>query len=557
MTTSCKIPLEIRQYISIVRSNEYPSCREQFQLCDFVENVFQTEDIYVDKEQLAAYLSYQKYFPFGLFPWEIFCFALHNCTYRADGTLRFPILVIYVGRGAGKNGYLGFEDFSLLTKTNGIPEYHIDIFATSEDQAKQSFTDVWNMLNANEAKMKKHFRWTKELIVCTDTGSEFRFRTSNAKTKDGGRPGKTDFDEYHAYENYKLITVATTGLGKKKHPRQTITTTDGDVRGGPLDDLIANCIAILNGEVSDNGTLPFICRLDADEEVDDERMWHKANPSLRYLPHLMQQLRLEYAQYKLNPASNTAFMTKRMNRPARITENAVAAWEDILATNQPIPESSLIGRPCVGGIDYAKAEDFVGAGLLWRVDGKDVWHSHTWVCSRSPDLKRIKAPLREWEARGSLTFLDTVEVPPELPAVWLADEAAKRQAQILMIGADDYRFALLRNALFSINFSPEKGYENVKLIRPSDEMRRIPLITSGFVNHRFVWGDSPVMRWMCNNSMTTVSKAGNITYGKIEPKSRKTDTFKAFVAAEIVSDVLDSYADQQTPMSDLMGVYTY
>lgn len=557
MTTSCKIPLEIRQYISIVRSNEYPSCREQFQLCDFVEKVFQTEDIYVDEEQLTAYLSYQKYFPFGLFPWEIFCFALHNCTYRADGTLRFPILVIYVGRGAGKNGYLGFEDFSLLTKVNGIPEYHIDIFATSEDQAKQSFTDVWNMLNANEAKMKKHFRWTKELIVCTDTGSEFRFRTSNAKTKDGGRPGKTDFDEYHAYENYKLITVATTGLGKKKHPRQTITTTDGDVRGGPLDDLIANCIAILNGEVSDNGTLPFICRLDADEEVDNEFMWHKANPSLRYLPHLMQQLRLEYAQYKLNPASNTAFMTKRMNRPAKILENAVTSWENILATNQPIPESSLIGRPCVGGIDFAKADDFVGAGLLWRVGQFDVWVHHTWVCSQSADLHRIKAPLREWEARGLLTFVDAVEIPPDLPVVWLANEAAKRQAQVLKIAADDFRYNFLKNALLSINFSADKGFENVVKIRPSDEMRRIPLITSGFVNHRFVWGDSPVMRWMTNNAKTEAGPHGNYTYGKIEPKSRKTDTFKAFVAAEIVSDVLDSYAYQQTPMSDLMGVYTY
>ena len=556
--TSCKrIPLEIRQYISIVRGNEYPSCREQFQLCDFVENVFQTEDIYVDEEQLAAYLSYQKYFPFGLFPWEIFCFALHNCTYRADGTLRFPILVIYVGRGAGKNGYLGFEDFSLLTKTNGIPEYHIDIFATSEDQAKQSFTDVWNMLNANEAKMKKHFRWTKELIVCTDTGSEFRFRTSNAKTKDGGRPGKTDFDEYHAYENYKLITVATTGLGKKKHPRQTITTTDGDVRGGPLDDLIANCIAILNGEVSGNGTLPFICRLDADEEVDDEWMWHKANPSLRYLPHLMQQLRLEYAQYKLNPAANTAFMTKRMNRPAKILENAVTSWENILATNQPIPESSLIGRPCVGGIDFAKADDFVGAGLLWRVGQFDVWVHHTWVCSQSADLHRIKAPLREWESRGLLTFVDAVEIPPELPVVWLANEAAKRQAQVLKIAADDYRYDFLKNALLSINFSADKGFENVVKIRPSDEMRRIPLITSGFVNHRFVWGDSPVMRWMTNNAKTEAGPHGNYTYDKIEPKSRKTDTFKAFVAAEIVSDVLDNFAEQQTESSVSIGVYTY
>ena len=557
MTTSCKIPLEIRQYISIVRSNEYPSCREQFQLCDFVEHVFRTEDIYVDEDQLAAYLSYQKYFPFGLFPWEIFCFALHNCTYRADGTLRFPILVIYVGRGAGKNGYLGFEDFSLLTKTNGVPEYHIDIFATSEDQAKQSFTDVWNVLDANEAKMKKHFRWTKELIVCTDTGSEFRFRTSNAKTKDGGRPGKTDFDEYHAYENYKLITVATTGLGKKKHPRQTITTTDGDVRGGPLDDLIANCIAILNGEVSDNGTLPFICRLDADEEVDDERMWHKANPSLRYLPHLMQQLRLEYAQYKLNPASNTAFMTKRMNRPAKILENAAASWEDILATNQDIPEEQIAGRPCVAGIDYMKTTDFLGAGLLWRVGDRDIWVSHTWVCSQCADLNRIKAPLREWEAQGRLTFVDAAEIPLELPVVWLANEAAKRNAQVLQVGIDDYRYALLKSALESINFSADKGFENVTKIRPLDEMRRIPLITSGFVNHRFVWGDSPVMRWMTNNAKTVAGPHGNYTYGKIEPKSRKTDTFKAFVAAEIVSDVLDSYADQQTPMSDLMGVYTY
>ena len=149
MTTLCR---EIADYIAVVRSGCYPVCKYQIQLCDMVERIFDSEDLTVNEEQLATYLSYQKYFPFQLFPWELFCFALHNCVYRTDGSLRFPILVIYVGRGAGKNGYLGFEDFCLLTAANGVPEYHIDIFATSEDQAKQSFTDVWNMLNANEAK---------------------------------------------------------------------------------------------------------------------------------------------------------------------------------------------------------------------------------------------------------------------------------------------------------------------------------------------------------------------------------------------------------------------
>lgn len=554
MTTICK---EVADYIRLVRSGEYPVCREQLLLCDLVEHIFDREDLIVNEAQLAEYLGYQKYFPYDLFPWEIFCFALHNCVYRADGLLRFPILVVYIGRGGGKNGYLAFEDFCLLTKTNGVQNYNIDIFATSEDQAKQSYDDVYAVLESNKQKMKKHFQWTKEKITCMDTNSAFRFRTSNAKTKDGGRPGKVDFDEYHAYENYKLIEVATTGLGKRKFARQTITTTDGDVRGGPLDDLVDSCMDILEGAAPDGGTLPFICRLDHDDEVDTELMWHKANPSLRYLPDLMEEMRLEYFKYKQNPAANTAFIKKRMNRPPKITENAVASWDDICATNQEIPEAELIGRPCVAGIDYMKTTDFLGAGLLWRVGDRDVWVHHTWVCSHCADLVRIKAPLREWEARGLLTFVDAAEIPPELPAVWIANEAAKRNTQILKIGIDDYRYALLKSALESINFSADKEYGNVYKVRPSDEMRRIPLITSGFVNHRFVWGDSPVMRWMTNNSKTVTAPNGNYKYDKIEPKSRKTDTFKAFVAAECVSDVLDGFTGSQTSEPVTVGVFTY
>jgi phage terminase large subunit-like protein len=87
-------------------------------------------------------------------------------------------------------------------------------------------------------------------------------------------------------------------------------------------------------------------------------------------------------------------------------------------------------------------------------------------------------------------------------------------------------------------------------------MLRIPTITSGFANHKFVWGDSPMMRWCCNNSKISTSSHGNMTYEKIEPKSRKTDTFKAFVAAECVSDILDAYSVPVNNISDL-GVFIY
>lgn len=550
-----QLPTCIQDYIDLVRSDAYKESEWQYKLCDMVERIFETENVYVDEEQLEKYLSYQKYFTYKLFPWEKFCFALHNCVYKESGILRFPILDIYIGRGGGKNGYLSFENFCLLTPTNGVKEYDIDIFAMSEEQAKQSWTDVYNILEDNKKFFKKHFYWTKEIITNLKTNSDYKYNTSAPKTKDGRRPGKVDFDEIHAYTDSKLMDVAITGLGKKRFPRRTYITTDGIERGGVLDELKEGWKAILNGERPDNGTLPFLCSLDKDEEVDDKACWHKANPSLRYLPDLMAEIEMEYSDYLLNPAANVSFIAKRMNRPPAITENAVTSWENILATNQPIDEEAIYGKPCVGGIDYMETTDFLGAGLLYRVDGIDYWLPHIWVCSNSRDLYRIKAPLKEWEAKGLLTFVDAPSIPPELPCIWLQNEANKRKSNILKIGIDDFRFKIMRNALLDINFSDSKEYGNVTLIRPSTEMKNIPAITLGFTEKRFAWGDNPVMRWMCNNSKTVVSAAGNITYGKIEPKSRKTDGFKAFVAAECVSEILDDVGTMAT-IEDF-GVFTF
>lgn len=242
--TNCKV---IDDYINLVKNGKYRVCREQIQLIKFVENVFENEEIYVDEEQLEKYLALQKYFPYELFEWEKFCFALHNCTYSAPGVLRFPDLALIVGRGTGKNGYLAFEDFALLTPVNGIRNYDIDICATSEDQATITFNDIYNVLENNKAKMQKHFKWTKTRIVNVKTNSVLRYRTSNSSTKDGGRPGKVDFDEKHAYENYKLIEVFVTGLGKKPMPRTTTTTTMGNVRDGPLDQEFARGLEAIGG----------------------------------------------------------------------------------------------------------------------------------------------------------------------------------------------------------------------------------------------------------------------------------------------------------------------
>ena len=528
------IPKEIQDYIDIVEQEKFRSCTEQKLLVELVKNAFKNEVLKIDAIQIEKYMSYQKYFPFALFPWEIFCFTLHNCVFRTDGQPRWSDLFILCGRGAGKNGYLSFEDFCLITPTNGVAYYDIDICANSEEQAKTSFDEIYNILENPKFRkvFEKNFRWTKTEIQNKKTRSKIKYRTNNPKGKDGLRSGKVDFDEPHAYENWENINVFTTGLGKKPHPRRTYVSTNGDVREGPLDQLIEKSLKILKGEIPDNGFLPFICKLNNEDEVHDPDNWEMANPSLPYLPTLKEQMLREYQDYLLDPVINNAFMTKRMNIPQGRKDTEVASWENIVKTNGEVPD--LTGKTCVCGIDFSKTTDFVSAFLLFKESDKYYGIHHSWFCTASNDRGRIKYPLHEAVEKGVLTIVDDVEINPTLIADWISEQRLKYD--IDKIAVDSYRYSLLTRALSSIGY--EAKDKMVKLVRPSDIMLVQPKIHSWFVSNKIIWGDDSLMRWYTRNTKLEPAPNNNFKYGKIEPKSRKTDGFMAFVAAVTLEEEL-------------------
>lgn len=525
----------IKEYLDIIDDEVFPMCKEQKLLSKFIKNIFDNEKLVIDEEKVEKYFSYQKYFPFNLFPWEKFLFVLHNCVFKENGLPRFADLFILVGRGSGKNAYLAYEDFCLITPTHGIKNYDIDISANSEDQAKTTFNDIYNILEDPKytKKMKRNFYWNKEEIINLKTKSKIKFRTNNPKGKDGLRSGKVDFDEIHAYQNWANINVFTTGLGKKDNPRRTYITTNGDVRDGPLDNLLEKAIMILKGEVEDNGFLPFICKLDEEKEVDNPDNWAKANPSLPYRPSLMEQMKKEYADYKINPYVNNAFMTKRMNIPKGSKDIEVTSWENILSTNKDMP--NLEGASCTIGIDYTKVNDMMSVGLLFLKGGIYYWVSHSWFCTNSRDKDRIKAPLEEWSKQGLLTIVDDIEINPDMATEWIQEQLIKYN--FVKLGVDNFRLALLSKSMKNIGIDATNK-EQVKIIRPSDIMKIVPVIDSLFNNHQIVWGDNPLMRWFTNNTKLTDKNLGNYVYDKIEPKSRKTDGFMAFVHAMIAAQDL-------------------
>ena len=384
----------------------------------------------------------------------------------------------------------------------------------------------------NTPKLKKFFHWTKEAVDSIHTRSVMKGRTNSPKGKDGLRSGICIFNEIHQYQNYANINVFTTGLGKKEHPRRTYYTTNGDVRGGPLDDLLNTASGILREGNPDHGFLPFICRLDSVDEVHDPANWVKANPSLPYRPSLRAEIEKEYEDWKRAPSTLSAFMTKRMNIPQSDAEVAVTDWENIAATNQPLPD--MEGWTCTVGIDYASMRDWASVRFHFRKGDNRYTFGRSWVCTQSPELWRIKAPWRQWD---NVIPVDDVEISPYLLTDYIAE--AGQDYYVAGIALDNFRYALMADALRSIGFDA-KDAKNVYLVRPSDIMKIVPVIDSIFNNHQLAAGDDPSFRWAINNTKLVRSgrkdgtDTGNFYYAKIEGKSRKTDPFMAEVAAIII-----------------------
>ncbi len=562
MTVTCKLNPHVQTFIDLVESGKLSASKQVKALIRHVQDCFANEDIYIDEARADRYIGMAKYFPFEkIFPWQEFVITLHDCTFkRSDGTPRWPDLFCMIGRGAGKDGTIALEAICLASPYNGIAGYDVDICANNEEQALRPVLDIVEAFKGSEYKkrLQKHYAWKTESVKGIKTGAQIKGRTNNPKGKDGMRSGIVVFNEIHQYENYKNINVFTTGLGKHPHPRRSYFTTNGDVREGPLDDMLEKSEEILFGGEPDNGLLPFICRLDAKEEVDDPANWEKANPSLPYLPALQHETANEYREWKANPQRLPAFMTKRMNIPDGASEIKVTDYENIKSTNRELPD--LTGWTCVAGIDFSKITDWVSVDLHFKRGDERFDLSHSWMCAQSKDIPRIKAPWQEWADRGRLTVVDDVEIHPEIVTDYLFQ--MKRKYAIRAVAIDDFRYALLSRQLREIGYDPK--LKNLKLVRPSDIMRAAPVIDSCFANQWFVWGDAPELRWATNNTKLIrygrrVGAAddqdiGNYVYGKIEAKSRKTDPFMALVAAMTIEDQV---IERRTNRRRRLDVVTY
>lgn len=534
---------DVLEYIELVEGNEPRACKEQHALVALIRRLANTDEIYFDENRFGKYLSLQRYFPFDLFPWQKFQIGLWLCAFDRECFPRWDTNFTMVARGSGKDGLIAYDSMCLTSPYNPVRAYDVDITANDWVQAYRPVEKLIEVLDKpkQQAKLNRFYYHTKEVVRGLRNGGAIHGWANNAKNRDGLQSGTIVFNEVHQYQNYANITVFTTGLGKVDEPRTGIFSSNGTVNDGPLDSWLQQGMRILFEGEDDHGLLPFICRMEKEEQVHDPENFSLANPSWQYLPTLRRETLKEYQGWLKEPERHGDFLPKRAGIRKGFQELAVTDYDKILATNKPLPLDKLKGMRCVAGLDYAELNDWASVLLLFRLGDLRLALCHTWICEQSKTLHRVRAPWQDWVRAGHCTLVREPTIHPGLLAEWL--QKAGMTYQIVMLAMDGYRWTLVSDAMIGIGFDA-KDRKKVKLVRPSDIMKVEPLIAANFDNGNYIWGDCPPLRWAANNtkripaSRGIGSDTGNFYYGKIEAKSRKNDPFMALAAAETCEDSL-------------------
>lgn len=556
----------IDEWIYLIKGNHIEHCREQeLALDNNIIPVLERPDVYVDAERIRKGLGLQKYFDFELLPWEKYQFAIMYGVFLRQPGMPYDDIYFHktrdiIGRGAGKNGFIDFCAFYMISPLHGVKGYNVDLIANGEDQAKTSIADVKRLIDEpvqpKYAKaLNANYKAYAEKIVGKKMAAEFRLNTTSTKNKDSKRTGCVIFDEKHQYEDTRNINTLKSGTGKMQWEREITITTDGHVRGGVLDDEKSQNEVILQEYNPQNRTFVNWFRIEEEAEWNQIDKIVKANPSLIYpsFYSLRSTIEREIEEMPFTPDYYPEFLAKRCNFPISDPQKAVAEWADIEACVRKPDFDLEEGMQCVGGIDYTKTNDFCECVLTFRQGDQFQSIHHGFICSKSVDLPHIHAPIREWVRAGACEIVDDVEISPELPVMWFEEQL--QRYQVMMIGIDNYRLSWLASAFRKIlGFEAfDKESKRLYLIRPSDIAKAAPIINSAFLNRR-ISGWDRMMCWYTNNAKRVIDKKGNTSYEKIEPKLRKTDGFMAWVHSMCCLD----YLPETTVVPDVsMGTIIY
>lgn len=308
--------------------------------------------------------------PFTLQPAQEFIVGSLFGWLRDDGTRRFRVAYIEMGKGNGKSPLVGGIGLYGMV-ADGEPRAEIYAAATKKDQAMILFRDAVAMVDQSPAlsrRLKKSGKDDKVWNLFDDRSNSFFRPISADDGQSGPRPHMGLIDELHEHKTPNVINMMSAGRKWRRQPLIVAITNSGTDRKSVCWEYREKGIQVCERIADDDTLFAYICAMDeGDDPLTNEACWIKANPLLGPIID-PQYLRDEVNAAKGMPSKEST--VRRLNFCEWVEAyNPAISYEKWVEAKEDYGLEKFRGLRGTLGLDLSATTDLTAAVLDVKIDG--------------------------------------------------------------------------------------------------------------------------------------------------------------------------------------------
>jgi phage terminase large subunit-like protein len=405
------------------------------------------------------------------------------------------------------------------------------------DQSRKSFKELLHIIKANK-ELGSVINETVSAI--TYQTSRIAFFSSESLGIDSYKNSLSVIDEFHAYDNDKVVTAFRYGGRARKNNLVMIITSAGNDISGPCYAENEKCKKILNNIYTDETYFGIIYAYDDIDDWKDSAHYIKANPSLgTFLTKEI--LDIDLSDALITPSHQNDFKSKTCG----IWTSGTSSWIPIQKWERnkqyQIDEASLTGMNAVGAFDLSSIADFTAYTLSFRLEDGKYYQKHKFYVPEvtvQEKFKKDNINILGWIQQGLVTVIPGETVDYD----WVFNDifADVKKYNILELVYDKWHSSKLITRL-------ESELYNIPLVKFDQSLKSMSDPTKAYEKAALdgnIVDNNPVMLWMIGNVF--IRPDINNNYKPMKTSKSSTQRIDGVITSVMSLDRLVSHGETQT-----------
>lgn len=470
--------------------------------------------------------------PFSLDPWmeRIVRRIYGPCHPNGNRIVKNAILML--PRGARKTTLAAALSLLHVIGPERRPYGQVVACAYDREQARIAYEEAVGLIGTRPKLRAK--------VTVTDSRHRFRHKESKArfmavssdsKARNGGTPSFVIFDEVHCWPSRALYDVMRTGLSKLQNTLSIVISQAGRGQENVAFEVFDYARKCAADPDLDPATLPILLETPRDADWQDEEVWHRVNPGLRFGYPDIDGLRQEAKEAKTRPHLRDKFKNDHLNVWLDTSASPFMDMDEWDACLKPIDLSALKGLPCWVGVDMSTTTDLTSVVACFKLPDGGLYLLPHFFCPELGIIRKAErdgVPYPYWSEQKFITPTPGPTIDQDVVERYIIELIATYKVREV---AFDKTYAGLLMASLQKKHAPivtmQQGW-----VTQSPALGRLEAVV---LNRKLSHDGNPVLRWNFDIAEVRTDSNGNRTLEKAKGNDRIDGCFATWMAVDRAS----------------------